>query len=240
MRGFFAKRGIDAVIVNAADLEFADGRLSHRGKSIDMVYNRVTDFYFDEDVHTALRRAYESGAAVITPHPRAHALLADKRNLARLTDGGFLRSIGASQSDIEVLQSGIPQSRLVVDDEEWWRDRKQWFFKPAAGFGSRGAYRGDKLTRRVFGEVVKGGYVAQRMAVPGQRRRAPASGPEQFKVDLRHYVYDGRTQLLAARLYQGQTTNFRTQGGGFAPVLELADDAASRNVWRDCLPSVNA
>jgi hypothetical protein len=54
-------------------------------------------------------------------------------------------------------------------------------------------------------------------------------------VDLRYYVYDGRTQLLAARLYQGQTTNFRTQGGGFAPVLELADDAASREHWRDCL-----
>ena len=25
--------------------------------------------------------------------------------------------------------------------------------------------------------------------------------------------------LLAARLYQGQTTNLRTPGGGFAPVL---------------------
>jgi hypothetical protein len=25
--------------------------------------------------------------------------------------------------------------------------------------------------------------------------------------------------LVAARLYQGQTTNFRTPGGGFAPVF---------------------
>jgi hypothetical protein len=25
-------------------------------------------------------------------------------------------------------------------------------------------------------------------------------------------------QLVVARLYQGQTTNFRTAGGGFAPV----------------------
>jgi hypothetical protein len=28
-------------------------------------------------------------------------------------------------------------------------------------------------------------------------------------------------QLIAARLWQGQTTNFRTPGGGFAPVLTV-------------------
>ncbi len=40
-----------------------------------------------------------------------------------------------------------------------------------------------------------------------------------MKVDVRNYAYDGTVQLLAARLYQGQTTNFRTPGGGFAPVF---------------------
>ena len=39
-----------------------------------------------------------------------------------------------------------------------------------------------------------------------------------LKFDLRNYVYDGRVQWVAARLYQGQATNFRTTGGGFAPV----------------------
>jgi hypothetical protein len=29
-------------------------------------------------------------------------------------------------------------------------------------------------------------------------------------------------QLVCARLYQGQTTNFRTPGGGFAPVYQAA------------------
>ena len=41
------------------------------------------------------------------------------------------------------------------------------------------------------------------------------------KVDVRLYVYEGRILLSAARLYQGQTTNFRTPGGGFAPLLAL-------------------
>jgi hypothetical protein len=41
------------------------------------------------------------------------------------------------------------------------------------------------------------------------------------KVDVRLYAYRERTLLVAARLYQGQATNFRTPGGGFAPVLAI-------------------
>lgn len=40
-----------------------------------------------------------------------------------------------------------------------------------------------------------------------------------LKLDLRNHVYDGNVRLLAARLYQGQTTNFRMPGGGFSPVF---------------------
>ena len=50
---------------------------------------------------------------------------------------------------------------------------------------------------------------------------ASAQQPAQvLKFDLRDYVYDGQVQWVAARLYQGQTTNFLTPGGGFAPVYE--------------------
>ena len=41
------------------------------------------------------------------------------------------------------------------------------------------------------------------------------------KLDVRLYTYGGQVLLSAARLYQGQTTNFRTPGGGFAPLLAL-------------------
>jgi hypothetical protein len=48
-----------------------------------------------------------------------------------------------------------------------------------------------------------------------------------LKFDVRDYAYDGAVQWVAARLYQGQTTNFRTPGGGFAPVYEgLKGEAA--------------
>ena len=42
---------------------------------------------------------------------------------------------------------------------------------------------------------------------------------EPRKLDVRLYAYEGQTLLAAARLYQGQTTIFRTPGGGFAPVF---------------------
>jgi hypothetical protein len=39
---------------------------------------------------------------------------------------------------------------------------------------------------------------------------------------VRLYTYASEVLLAAARLYQGQTTNMRTPGGGFAPVLTVA------------------
>ena len=37
---------------------------------------------------------------------------------------------------------------------------------------------------------------------------------QALKFDLRAYTYAGDVMWMAARLYQGQTTNFRTPGGG--------------------------
>ena len=100
-----------------------------------------------------------------------------------------------------------------------------------AGFGGRAAYRGDKLTKRVWQEILQGEYVAQAFAAPAQRTIALENAPQVLKFDLRVYAYDGRMQWVAARLYQGQTTNFRTPGGGFAPVYQLPiaiDDKGGR------------
>ena len=82
--------------------------------------------------------------------------------------------------------------------------------------------RDDKLTKRVWQEILDGDYVAQTLAPPGERRIDEASA-QAMKFDLRAYVYAGQLQWVAARLYQGQTTNFRTPGGGFAPVYSSVD-----------------
>ena len=125
----------------------------------------------------------------------------------------------AVDDDVEVLARAVPRTlKIGAPEQRWWEERKQWFFKPSAGFGSRGTYRGDKITRRAFADVMGGDYIAQQFTPPGERRGAHGD----FKIDVRSYVYEGTTQLMSARLYQGQTTNFRTVGGGFAPVYKLA------------------
>ena len=67
--------------------------------------------------------------------------------------------------------------------------------------------------------ICRGGYIAQEHAAPSERMVRVGDEERACKLDVRLYVYDGVLLLAAARLYQGQTTNFRTPGGGFAPVL---------------------
>ena len=74
------------------------------------------------------------------------------------------------------------------------------------------------MTRRVFEEISRGGYIAQSLVPPSERRLLVDGVEQNLKLDLRNYVYRGEVQLVTARLYQGQTTNFRTPGGGFAVV----------------------
>lgn len=217
----FAANGMPALVVDAGDLSFDGTSLYAQGRRVDLVYNRLTDFYLEDPGHSALRQAYLQDAAVITPHPRAHALYANKRNLVRLSDRAQLESWGIAADIVATLVGGIPATRIVrpEDAESLWAGRSGWFFKPALGFGSRGSYRGDKLTRRVFAEIVAGDYVAQAVVPPSERNMREGDAVRSLKIDLRLYVYDAHVQLLAARLYQGQTTNFRTPGGGFAPVF---------------------
>lgn len=215
----FERAGIAAYIADPAAFRVRDGGLHLDGNKIDLVYNRLTDFSLQQ--YSVLRQAYLDGQVVLTPSPAHYARYADKRNLARLTDTQYLRALGANEADIATLGAGIPHTIAVQLDmqEALWADRKQWFFKPNSGYGSKGAYRGEKLTKRVFAEILQSDYVAQKMAAPGERALCLNDAESvSLKYDVRCYVYDGQIQLVAARLYQGQTTNFRTPGGGFAPV----------------------
>ena len=171
-RKLFRARGISTLIVDPAELAVDGGRLCAKGEPVDLVYNRLTDFYFDDPRNQALRTAYVDDLAVVTPHPRAHALYADKHNLALLSDADALRGFGVQDALVDSLTRGVPLTRTVTaGEQDWWRERKDWFFKPRHGYGSRGAYRGDKMTRRVFEDVMRGNYMAQELTPPSQRWR---------------------------------------------------------------------
>lgn len=220
-RELFRRAGIAADIVDPKDLTFTGGVLWHGADRVDLVYNRLTDFYLDAPEHAALRDACLRGGAVLTPHPHAHALYANKHNLVMLADPDLLRAAHLTPEATEVLTACVPAAMRVEASkaDELWRDRKRWFFKPAQGFGSKAAYRGDKLTRGTFESIIAGDYIAQRTVPPSERLVEVAGAPVPLKLDVRNFAYDGAVQLVAARLYHGQTTNFRTPGGGFAAVF---------------------
>jgi hypothetical protein len=221
----FERHGVRAVIADPSALTFRDGTLWHADFPIDMVYNRLTDFMLDDPKHGDLREAYLDGAIVLTPNPQAHALYADKRNLTILGNRGALAAMGVPAPIQEILLGAILPTEMVhaTDSDRLWQNRRQLFFKPTSGFGGRAAYRGDKLTKRVWQEILQGEYVAQQIMAPGERVRGNRQEPEKLKFDIRLYTYAGAVQWTAARLYQGQTTNFRTPGGGFAPVYRVPD-----------------
>lgn len=217
----FRRGGLEPVIAAPHALTWVNGQLQHQGQRIDMVYLRLTDFDLSDPANAALHKAWLSGACVFTPNPETHALHANKRHLAALSNPVFGAEMGWSAHIQSVLASVVPLTRLLTPEnaDQLWAERKHYFFKPLTGFGSKAAYRGDKLTTKTWAHISQLPYVAQALIPPSQRVVMVHDERKTLKADVRAYAYDGQVQLFAARLYDGQTTNFRSDGGGFAPVF---------------------
>lgn len=219
----FSRKGVMAFVLDPTSIEHREDGLWYQDQKIDMIYNRATDFYFDEGQYAGVKDAYLEGKVVITPNPNHHALYAYKENLELLTDAEKLKELGIDSSIQEILLKGIPATFKITDENrsDLWNRRKDYFFKPSSGFGSKATYRGDKLTTKVWCEMTNSTYVAQKLTPPDLRLVENDGKQLELKQDLRVYTYNGEVLLLASRLYMGQTTNFRTEGGGFAPVFVI-------------------
>lgn len=212
---FFLEWGCRAAIVAPEELKSGPDGVTHNGEPVDMIYNRHCDFYLESPELSGLRQAYLQGNVCLTPNPFRYGLLADKRRLCIWTDPERLADVGLEPFEIDTLQQLVPESRMLgsFDVDELWSQRKQWVFKPATAHASRGVLVGLKATRGRYQELPVD-TIVQRYIAPSMT----TLGTDQFKTDFRLFAY--RTQLLgiAARLYRGQVTNLRTEGGGFAAV----------------------
>ncbi|GLQ18461.1 hypothetical protein [Maritalea porphyrae] len=215
------EQGFQILIADPSDFTFEQNKLWLFDVKIDLVYNRSVDFYLEKQSHAALQAAFENKAAAITPNPHHHALFAAKQNLTILSDDEQLEALGATKEQISALAS-VPKTQIVRTEnaDELWSKRKKLFFKPLAGHGGKAVYRGDKITKKTWAHILEHDYVAQETVAPSVRNAKSdcEKGTMTLKSDIRLFTYKGEMILAAARLYQGQTTNFRTTGGGFAPV----------------------
>ena len=176
---------------------------------IDFIYNRSTDFYFKNHPHLA--KAYEQGACAISPHPREYYLLADK---SRLHDWHFQRE---EWPELQNIKSHLPFSEILnsKNKDQIWKDRKKYFFKICQGYGGKRVYRGSSVSRPKFEDLCEWQSLVQAYIPPSVTED---SNGEKWKTDFRAYVYEDQIQQLAARCYQGQVTNFKKEGSGFAVV----------------------
>jgi glutathione synthase/RimK-type ligase-like ATP-grasp enzyme len=237
-RRMFEHHGIDATVVGPDKLVLRHGELHANGRAVDLVYNRLTDFYLQSPACAVLSQAYRDDAAVFTPSPYNHALYANKRNLTVFSDPDLLSQLGVDTKVVETLAAGVPSSVMVTEKNaaSLWANRRQLFFKPVWGFGGKGAYRGSKLTRRTWQSILDSSYVAQELVPPSERLLIIDGNQRILKLDVRCYVYNGEVQLVGARMYRGQTTNFRTDGGGLAAAF-TAPTIAGSGVYRAVSPS---
>ena len=109
----FESNGIAAVIADPAELTRDSDRLVHQGEVVDLIYNRLTDFSLDAVVNAEMRAVFEVDGVVVTPHPRAHALYADKRNLMLLSDEATLIDMAVPETTRKILLAGVPPTVAV-------------------------------------------------------------------------------------------------------------------------------
>ncbi|TGL32577.1 circularly permuted ATPgrasp domain protein [Leptospira koniambonensis] len=224
-RDLFSSKGIHSEILDPSQIVLVGNDLFFEGNKIDLIYNRLTDFHLSSDPNLKIRQSWENGHVIVTPSPIDYELYARKSNLSLLSDHDFLIKAGLDKKDLEILMSAIPKTKMVSleNAEELWENRKRIFFKPKEGFGSKAAYYGGKLTKSKFSEIINGEYISQEFVPPSVRVTSISGEERELKMDIRAYIYDDQVLLLASRLYQGQTTNFRTQGGGFSPLYSLPE-----------------
>lgn len=231
----FESAGIRASICAPEQLRWQQGLLcNEQGQRIDMVYNRLTDFLLQAPCHESLRSAWLTQAIVLSPHPLQYVSHADKHNLlwlqkTRRQETSLQKrpnahdDLSLTPAEQQLFQHMLPDCLAVYQHnaDALWQQRKEWFFKPFQGYGAKAVYRGDKLTRNTWQQIISdNGYLAQALSPPGTVQHDINGVSTLFKADLRYYVYNGQVLSRAARLYQGQTTNFRTPGGGFARIID--------------------
>ncbi len=213
---WLVEQGLDVEILAPGEVEINGTVLYGKSGPIDMIYNRHCDFYLEDEVMSFIRKAYLTRQVCLSPNPFAYGLLADKRRMILWSDTDELEDLNLSENAQCLLASCVPKSRLLkdLDPDTVWAERKDSIFKPVSRFGGRGVLMGKSISRKRFVEFEPDTTLVQQVVPPS----VVTSEGDDFKVDIRLYVYRDHLLGVAARVYQGQVTNLHTERGGFARV----------------------
>ena len=201
----------DVLVVDAADLEFRDGRLRYSNRPIDRVYWRSTDFLLRDPVHAPVQRAVLDGSTILAPSPEAYQAIADKRRFMEWSKHSELSRDAVTGLTFRVAET-VPLSREDSGGLVFTAQRVG--IQARVGSASRGVYVGKSISRVKLASLPADGYLAQRYAPHPVVDR----DGKEWKYDVRLFADRGQVIGAAARVFQGQVVGMRNPGSGFAPI----------------------
>lgn len=204
--------GREVFIVSPEDIHGESDGLYVDGMRLDGIYNRHTDFYLESEQLRHIRTAYANGQAMLSPSPRSYALLGDKGRMVDWWHPGLLEGC-LEPHELQLVHNIVPEIHYLseVGEEEAWKGRSGWVFKPAARHGGKGVLLGKSVSRKRFGEMEPSSTVMQRFVPPSTIE----IDNETYKFDVRLFMHGEKLIAVAGRAWQGQVTNFRAEGSGW-------------------------
>jgi hypothetical protein len=238
---FFESRGCPSLVCDPRHLEYAEGRLRHGGRPIDVVYKRllVNELLDKKDEVRPLIDAVRDHAVVIV-NPFRCKPIHKKAIFAVLTDDALQGLFGPDER--AAISTHVPWTRRVaagrttregsaIDLPAWiLANRERLVMKPNDEYGGKGVFIGweasDAEWTRALETALASSYVVQeRVSVLRQEFPEITGGADgspatlrfrEFVVDLDPYVFDGEVEGFLTRLSATSLANV-TSGGGQVP-----------------------
>lgn len=237
---FFESKNIHCVIADPRDLDYSNGRLSHNGTAIDLVYKRIlTNDCVERPQETkALVDAYRNqDVCVINPF---RAKLVHKKSIFSVLTHEQNQSLFNSEEH-SVIAKHIPWTRLICNEHTLFNGKKidlidyishnkdQFVIKPNDEYGGKGVYLGREtdgvIWEKVIHEAINGEPFVVQEIVQIPRVAFPIVENNSIKyldmvVDLDPYVFGRKTEGLLTRLSSSSLANV-TAGGGTTPTFVI-------------------
>jgi|UPI00037534FB hypothetical protein len=173
----------------------------------DIIYNRTCDFLLNTEKSVCLNRAYDKKHNILVPNPYMFSKISDKRSLVDIYN-----FVCENSEMFPAMSKTLLECMHIKDFSDSGLKRSGWFFKPGMEYGGAGVYRGRKISMIKFQEIIQQEFIAQREATPPTITYLD----QDFKYDVRVFVWRDTIIDLSIRVYQGRITNFRTLNGGYA------------------------
>ena len=201
MCDWWQQRGWQVEMAAPEEMESDGGRLFVKGQEVSVVVNRSTDFFWQSEAFSAMKKAYEARSIYVAPNPFTYATRSDKRLLEFLSLPHWDEDLGIEPQERIILNAHVPETYLLREDnlEAIGAQKEAFFFKPLYGFASRGVLPSSQVGVSRLRRLLKQGkpYVAQKK-VAKSLLRLPNRDAHLWG-DLRVWAYRGEIFSLSGR-----------------------------------------